>query len=201
MSCNTSNRTDRINGDLKHEELIEFKNCSLSEFLEIIISRFLPKLYRKYVPPNVKFSSGYKTYPENIPVYLQNKPQSLVTFQLEIAQTVSTLMIDSLREQTDGSFEVCSNDPGRNYTKLKYNVSFGDKETFCNCLCPDFRRTRLLCKHFFAIIKSGRKQLSDLIILLLNNPLFNLDRDIFEDNEIDNVPDPTLINDKCKKRE
>ena len=150
---------------------------------------------------NVKFSSGYKTYAENIPAYLQNRPRSLVTYLLERAQRVSTLMIDSVREQTDGSFEVCSDDPGINDIKLKYNVSFGDNETFCSCSCRDFRRTRLLCKHFFAIIESGRKQFSDLTILFLNHPFTNLDRDLFEDNEIDNIPNPTLTNDKCKKCE
>ena len=132
MSCNTNNGTERINGDLKHDEVIGFKNCSFSELLEIIISRFLPKLYRKYASLNVKFSSGYKAYAENIPAYLQNRPRSLVTFLLERAQRVSTLMIDSVREQTDGSFEVCSDDLGINDKKLKYNVSFGDNETFCS---------------------------------------------------------------------
>ena len=171
VSCNTSNGTERINGDLKHDELVGFKNCSLSDLYEIIIPRFLPKFYRKYVSLNVKFSSGYKTYAENIPSYLQNRPRSLVTFLLERAQRVSTLMIDSVKERTDGSFEVCSDDPGINDTKLKYNVSFGDNETFCSCSCRDFRRTRLLCKHFFAIIESERKQFSDLTKLFLNHPL------------------------------
>ena len=68
---------------------------------------------------NVKFSFGYKTHAENIPSYLQNRPRSLVTFLLERAQRVSTLMTDSVREQTDGSFEVYSYDPGINDTKLK----------------------------------------------------------------------------------
>ena len=67
-------------------------------------------------------------------------------------------MNDSVREQTDGSFEVCSDDPGIIDTKLIYNVSFGDNKTLRSCSCQDFRRTRLLCKLFFAIIKSGRKQ-------------------------------------------
>ena len=68
---------------------------------------------------NVKFSSGYETHAENIPAYLQNRPRSLVTFLLETAQRVSTLMINSVREQADGSFEVCSDDPGINDTKIK----------------------------------------------------------------------------------
>ena len=150
---------------------------------------------------NVNFSSGNKTYAENIPSYLQNRPRSLVTFLLERAQRVSTLRIDSLREITDGCFETSSDDPGINDTKLKYNVSFGDNETFCSYSCWDFRKTRLLCKHFFPIIESGRKQFSDLTNLFWNHPLTNLGRDLLEDNEIDNVADPTLIKDKWKKCE
>ena len=201
MSCNTNNGTEGINGDLKHDELAGFKNRSLSQLLEIIISRFLPKLYRKYVSLNVKVFSGCKTYSTNIPSYLQNRPRSLVTFLLKRAQRMSTLMIDFIREPTDGSFEVCSDEPGINETKLKYNVFFGHNETFRSCSCRDFRRTRLLCKHFFAIMESGRKQFSDLTKLFLNHPFTNLDRGLFEHNEIDNVADPTLIKDKWKKCE
>ena len=102
------------------------------------------------------------------------------------------MITDSVREKTDRSFEVCSDDSGINDTKLKYNVSFGDNGTFCSCSCRDCSRTRLLCKHFFAIIESGIKHFTDLTILFLNHPFTNLDRDLFEDNEIDNVPDPPL---------
>ena len=41
MSCNFNNETEGINGDLKHDELIGFKNCCLGELLEIIISRII----------------------------------------------------------------------------------------------------------------------------------------------------------------
>ena len=97
--------------------------------------------------------------------------------------------------QTHESFAVCPNDPGINDIKLKYNVSFGDNETFCSCSYRDFKRTRPLRKHFFAIIENEMKELSDLKTLFLNHPFTNLDRDLFENTEID-VPDTTLINDK-----
>ena len=61
---------------------------------------------------------------------------------------------------------------------------FGDSKTFCSCSCRDFGRTRY-----------------DLTALFLNHSLTNLDRDFFEDNEIDHVPDPPNVNDKCKKCE
>ena len=65
-----------------------------------------------------------------------------------------------------------------------------------------------IAKHFVAAhvkILEGKgfcvntsKHFSDLTILFLNHPFTNLDRDLFEDDEIDNVPDPTFTNDKCK---
>ena len=77
MSCNTNNGTERINGDLKHDELEGFKNCTLSELLEIIIIKFLLKLYRKYVSLDVKYSSEYKRYTDVVPNLLQNGPREL----------------------------------------------------------------------------------------------------------------------------
>ena len=56
------------------------------------------------------FLSWYKTYPEDIPAHLQNRTRSIVTFLLEKVQRVSTVMIDSVREQTDEFFEVWSDD-------------------------------------------------------------------------------------------
>ena len=58
-----------------------------------------------------------------------------------------------------------------------------------------------LCKHFFPIIESGRKQFNNLTKLFLNYPITNLDRDLFKENEIDNVAYPALITDKWKKCE
>ena len=78
MSCNTNNGTKQINGDLKHDELEGFKNCTLSELLEIIITKFLLKPYQKYVSLNVKYSSDYKRYTDVVPNFLQNIPRELV---------------------------------------------------------------------------------------------------------------------------
>ena len=88
MFCNTNNGTERISGNLKHHELEGFKNCTLSELLEIIITKFLPTLYRKYVSLNVKYSSEYKQYADVVPNFLQNRPRELVEFLLERSQRV-----------------------------------------------------------------------------------------------------------------
>ena len=62
LICNTNNGTERLNEDLKYDELVGWKNCTLSELLTIVIESFLPKLYEKYIELNVEFISGYRKY-------------------------------------------------------------------------------------------------------------------------------------------
>ena len=45
----TNNQTERLNEDLKYDELVEYENCTLSDLLNVVIDRFIPKLYEKYI--------------------------------------------------------------------------------------------------------------------------------------------------------
>ena len=83
MNCNTNNDTERLNLDLKYEELDGYKNCTLSELLTVIIEEFIPKLYRNYVTMNVRSTSKQKKYLENIPSFLKDRPRALVTDVLD----------------------------------------------------------------------------------------------------------------------
>ena len=130
MSCNTNNGTERINGDLKHDELEGFKNSTFSKLLEIIITKFLPKLYRKYVSLNVKSSSEYKGSTDVVPNLLQNRPGELVKLLFERSQRVSTRMIESVKETVNGVFRVLSDDPGISNEEKEYTLVFDDQETF-----------------------------------------------------------------------
>ena len=60
MMVNTNNGTERLNEDLKYNELVEYKNCTLSDLLNVVIDRFIPKLYEKYIELNVRYTSSYK---------------------------------------------------------------------------------------------------------------------------------------------
>ena len=44
-------------------------------------------------------------------------------------------------------FNVTSSDLSSTH-RLKYRVDFGDENRFCRCTCNDYRRNRMLCKHF-----------------------------------------------------
>ena len=66
MMVNTNNGTERLNEDLKYDELVEHKNCTLPDLLNVVIDRFIPKLYEKYIELNVRYTSCYKGYDRSI---------------------------------------------------------------------------------------------------------------------------------------
>ena len=188
--CITNNGTERLNEDLKYEELEGATRLSLSELLTIIIEKFIPELYMKYVELNVRCTSGYKSYQEGIPSYLHNRPKSLTKHLLLLnnSNSVNTLMIDLVKPD-DGEGE-CNSEMDldeRESRKTRntiistiekrfgirsssiysssvqnYAVAFGDKCKPCWCTCPSFRMSRTLCKHFFAVINSGMATFNDL---------------------------------------
>ena len=80
-------------------------------------------------------------------------------------------MIDSVREQTDGSFGVFSDDAGINDIKLKYNVSFALEITRLFVAA----HVEILDNNTSLLSESGRKQSSDQTKPFLNNPFTNLD--------------------------
>ena len=62
----------------------------------------------KYVELNVRCTSGYKSYQECIPSYLHNRPKSLAKHLLLLSNSVTTLMIDSVKP--DHGEDVCNSE-------------------------------------------------------------------------------------------
>ena len=120
--CNTNNGTERLNEDLKYEELEGATRSSLSELLTIIIEKFIPKLYMKYVELNVRCTSGYKSYQEGIPSYLHNRPKSLVKHLLLLNNSVTTLMIDSVKADNGESECNLEMDPDERESNERFNT-------------------------------------------------------------------------------
>ena len=82
-------------------------------------------------------------------------------------------------------FVLLSDDPGISIEEKEYTVVIGDQETFCSCTYRDLRRTRLLCKHFFAAIESNKKQFHDISQLFRDHNFTNLDDGLLGNNEVD----------------
>ena len=162
----------------------------------------------KYVELNVRCTSGYKSYQEGIPSYLHNRPKSLVKHLLLLNNSVTTLMIDSVKPE-DGE-DVCNSemDPDERESRKTLNniistiekrfivrsssiysssvqnyvVGFGNEYQPCWCTCPSFRMNRTLCKHFFAVINSGMATFNDLSPIFRFHPLHVIDNDLFHNN-------------------
>ena len=178
--CNTNNGTERLNEELKHNELDGYKNCTLSELMCVMIESFLPNLYEKYVSLNVQYTTGYKGYSKFVPEYMINRPGPLVDFMIEKLGKVTPDMVSSVHPVLvtfKRVFAVTSVSP-ESYVSSVYLVNFGDEETICSCECRNFKRYRLICQHFFAVFESKWGSFCDISPLFLNHPYTNIDFDV-----------------------
>ena len=97
-------------------------------------------------------------------------------------RVVSKAEINRLDQHT---FNVNHNEECAGIRK-EYEVFLGNESKFCSCSCHDFRRYRMLCKHFFTIFNSNLAKFDDLSPLFLNHPYMILDHSMFGNNiEID----------------
>ena len=78
MMVNTNNGTEGLNENLKYGELVEYKNCTFSDLLNVVIDRFIRKLYERYIELNVRYTSSYKRYNRNIASYMHDRPKWIV---------------------------------------------------------------------------------------------------------------------------
>ena len=76
--CNTNDGTERLNESLKYTEFDGYKNCTLSELMDVLIESFVPSLYEQYVSLDIKYTDGYKGYSSSLPRYMVNRPGPLV---------------------------------------------------------------------------------------------------------------------------
>ena len=44
---NTNSGTEGLNEDSKYDELVKYKNCTLSGLLDVVTDRFIPKFYEQ----------------------------------------------------------------------------------------------------------------------------------------------------------
>ena len=83
-------------------------------FTDLIIERFLPYQYREYLSANVKAqkSNGIRSYGQNIPSYLQNRPKAFIQHCLVRIRNAETNFISDssiiLVDKTSLMFEIKS---------------------------------------------------------------------------------------------
>ena len=149
--------------------------------LTVLINSFIPKHYKRYIELNVKYGDGYKKYASGIPEYLRNRPKQVVDILLEkLYRATPDMKVTNVGHNV---FQVESSEEGTAILTC-YNIFLGNETKFCSCNCHDFRRYRMLCKHFFAVFNSGEAMFSDLSSLFLKHPFMVLDNNLFGENYI-----------------
>lgn len=66
-AVNTNNGTEALNKALKYSYLPKRKSLTLSGIATLLIDRFLPDMWQKYVFQNYKLSTEYRAYSSDIP--------------------------------------------------------------------------------------------------------------------------------------
>ena len=81
-------------------------------------------------------------------------------------RVVQTAEINRLEQH---AFKVNHNEECTGVRK-EYEVCLGNESKLCSCSCHDFRRYRILCKHFLTTFNSNLATFDDLSPLFLNHP-------------------------------
>ena len=87
---------ERINKELKYEDLDWCSNSHISELFTIIV-KSLPRRYERHVKMKVFYSSGFEKYQLEIPSYLWNRPKAILDDILKKMGMVSPEMIASIK--------------------------------------------------------------------------------------------------------
>ena len=76
---NTNKGTGRLNKELKSNDLENYRKCTLTKMLKVIIQEFLPKLYNTYVELKIKYTEKHKEYETALPPFLKTDQGKLLT--------------------------------------------------------------------------------------------------------------------------
>ena len=123
---NTHNGTERLNKELKSNDLENYRKCTLTEILKVVIQEFLPKLYDRYVELNIKYTEKHKKYETAPPPFLKNRPRKIIDHLLDRMCKVESDGINSVEIVGGNVFNVTSSDLSSTH-RLKYRVDFGDE--------------------------------------------------------------------------
>ena len=130
----------------------------------------------RYIEKNVKCHSMYKRYNGELPAYLVNRPRFFVSHcKDKIGHARDYGKAGIKLTGTDGLFKVKSDTNDNKW----YNVQL--KEPSCECM--SWQRTRLPCKHMFAIFMHHPQWNWDSLPANYRESAFiNLDYDLLEGN-------------------
>ena len=130
----------------------------------------------RYEEANVRASSMYKPYLQDLPLFLHNRPPKFINHcAARLPPQVKDIPAANIMEVNATNFTVASVDtPGQ-----VYKIDLGSGCTLPRCTCLDFENTGWLCKHFLALFaKCPNVTWDSLPAAYTKSPVFNLDHDV-----------------------
>ena len=114
-----------------------------------IMESFIPDSFQKYMQSNLMYSSSYRRYNRNVPVYLRDRPPQFVKHCLKSRYAAAEYQCSDISTVNfqKGEFNVRS----KTNPKEKHLVNLTTPE----CSCQAWKKTQYPCKHFFAIFSAN----------------------------------------------
>ena len=119
---------------------------------------------------NLRCSSKYRRYNDFVPDYLQERPRAFVKHCIEKIGLANELNATNIKKVGYKTYEISNGTNGS-----KYQLYFGDESTPPSCQCYTWKRLKLPCKHFFAVIRNGLEIWQSFPEMFRNSPYTTLD--------------------------
>ena len=133
--------------------------------------------------------SLYKKYNEDVPQYLWNRPKQVVSHCRLSITNAEDIPLKDVAMPSEGKFSI-----RKRNEKGNYELTFGDSEVPPACQCHSWLRTRLPCKHFFAVFRHYPNwQWDQLSPSYINGPRLTLDEAIITAPGFDNVKPKAIV--------
>lgn len=130
------------------------------------ITHMTLQFYSRYKEHNIQCSDAYKRYDSRIPIFLHNRPKSLVQHMMN--RMHSSIGPANITRNSERQFTVTS---GRE----KYQVWLGSESYLASCQCMDNKINKLPCKHIIAVVQMPDVGWEALGTSFKDHPLFTLD--------------------------
>lgn len=168
----TNNGVETINKNLKAFYLKISGTGTVSSLIETIVTEFIPEKIQDYERLNYMYSTNYKGYNRDVPVFLQNRPREVVLHCLKSISSATHFHAQAIEDRGDGTCLV------RSEQSLDiYNVNLRGP----SCECGAFQHSFLPCKHMFAVFNFTNYSWQSLPSTYRESPYLTLDLEVFEE--------------------
>lgn len=183
VAIHTTNGLERQNEEFKHHFLGQHRDKTLSGMLTVLIEDFLPDKHARYIEKNACRHSLYKKYNNDVPRYLWNRPKQVVTHCRASITKAEDIPREDVTMASERKFFIKSQTE-----KGHYELTFGDNPEPPVYQCLSWQRSRLPCKHFFAVFRYYPNwQWDQLSPSYINGPRLTLDEVIISTPGLDNA--------------